>query len=157
VARLLLTVMAPDGVGSPFNVASLAMLMLPALDALPVHHHPPRRSTEPCAVLEHGIYVSNSGDRPIVRYNHVFNNRANGIHLNGDIDTGNTDLPGVDGIITGARIEETSSTATAAAAGPALTAMGWSTPLSSTIFSTTITPAASHSTESMEALPPRMG
>lgn len=63
------------------------------------------RNTFSGAVVEHGIYVSNSGDRPVVRYNHVFNNRANGIHLNGDIDSGDTDLPGVDGVITGARIE----------------------------------------------------
>lgn len=63
------------------------------------------RNTLSGSVDEHGIYVSNSGDRPIVRYNHVFNNRANGIHLNGDIDTGNTSFPGVDGVITGARIE----------------------------------------------------
>jgi parallel beta-helix repeat protein len=52
------------------------------------------RNTMSGSVLEHGIYVSNSGDRPIVRYNHIFNNRANGIHLNGDIDTGDTSLPG---------------------------------------------------------------
>jgi hypothetical protein len=63
------------------------------------------RNTFSGAIVEHGIYVSNSGDRPVVRYNHVFNNRANGIHLNGDIDSGDTDLPGVDGVITGARIE----------------------------------------------------
>lgn len=63
------------------------------------------RNTFSGAVLEHGIYVSNSGDRPVVRYNHVFNNRANGIHLNGDIDSGDTSFPGVDGVITGARIE----------------------------------------------------
>ena len=63
------------------------------------------RNTFSGAVDEHGIYVSNSGDRPIIRYNHIFNNRANGIHLNGDIHTGNTTLPGVDGAISGARVE----------------------------------------------------
>ena len=57
------------------------------------------------AVDEHGVYVSNSGDRPIVRYNHIYNNHANGIHLNGDIHTGDTDYPNVDGVITGARVE----------------------------------------------------
>jgi hypothetical protein len=63
------------------------------------------RNTFSGAVLEHGIYVSNSGDRPVVRFNHIFNNRANGIHLNGDFATGDTSLPGVDGTISGARIE----------------------------------------------------
>lgn len=54
------------------------------------------------SVLEHGVYVSNSGDRPVIRDNVIFNNRANGIHLNGDIHTGNTSLPGVDGVISDA-------------------------------------------------------
>jgi len=63
------------------------------------------RNTFSGAVDEHGIYVSNSGDRPVIRFNHIFNNRANGIHLNGDIETGNTNFPGVDGAISGARIE----------------------------------------------------
>ena len=57
------------------------------------------------SVLEHGIYVSNSGDRPIIRYNHIYNNFANGIHLNGDLETGNTSLPRVDGVITRAWVE----------------------------------------------------
>lgn len=57
------------------------------------------------SVREHGIYVSNSGDRPVVRGNHIFDNRSNGIHLNGDIETGNTSLPGVDGVISDALIE----------------------------------------------------
>ncbi len=63
------------------------------------------RNTFSGSVLEHGIYVSNSGDRPTVRFNHIYNNFANGIHLNGDIETGNTTLPRVDGTISGARIE----------------------------------------------------
>lgn len=33
---------------------------------------------------EHGIYVSNSGDRPIIRGNVSFGNKACGIHMNGD-------------------------------------------------------------------------
>ena len=33
---------------------------------------------------EHGIYVSNSGDRPRIAGNVVFDNNANGIHMNGD-------------------------------------------------------------------------
>lgn len=46
--------------------------------------------------VEHGIYVSNSGDRPIILRNHVWGNHANGIHMNGDISQGG------DGIISGA-------------------------------------------------------
>jgi hypothetical protein len=49
--------------------------------------------------VEHGIYVSNSGDRPVIRNNHVWGNRANGIHMNGDVSLGG------DGIITGALVE----------------------------------------------------
>lgn len=37
---------------------------------------------------EHGIYVSNSADDPIIRYNHCFDNHANGIHMNGDVSLG---------------------------------------------------------------------
>ena len=48
---------------------------------------------------EHGIYVSNSGDRPVIRRNVVWGNRANGIHMNGDVSQGG------DGIITGALVE----------------------------------------------------
>jgi hypothetical protein len=57
------------------------------------------------SVQEHGIYCSNSGDRPTIRGNEVWGNRANGIHMNGDIFTGNTSLPRVDGIISGAVVE----------------------------------------------------
>jgi hypothetical protein len=49
--------------------------------------------------VEHGIYVSNSGDRPVIRNNHVWGNRANGIHMNGDVSLGG------DGIISGALVE----------------------------------------------------
>jgi parallel beta-helix repeat protein len=48
---------------------------------------------------EHGIYVSNSGDRPVIRNNVVHDNHANGIHMNGDQSQGG------DGIITGALVE----------------------------------------------------
>ena len=48
---------------------------------------------------EHGIYVSNSGDRPVIRGNLVYANRANGIHMNGDLSQGG------DGIISGALVE----------------------------------------------------
>jgi len=48
---------------------------------------------------EHGIYVSNSSDRPIIRNNHCFNNTVCGIHMNGDISMGG------DGIISNAVVE----------------------------------------------------
>ncbi|HEX6131535.1 MAG TPA: right-handed parallel beta-helix repeat-containing protein, partial [Actinomycetota bacterium] len=51
------------------------------------------------SVIEHGIYVSNSGDRPIIRRNHVHDNHANGIHMNGDASLGG------DGVISGALVE----------------------------------------------------
>jgi len=51
------------------------------------------------SAVEHGIYVSNSGDRPVIRRNHVWGNSANGIHMNGDLSQGG------DGIITGAVVE----------------------------------------------------
>ena len=48
---------------------------------------------------EHGIYVGNSGDRPVIRRNVVWGNNANGIHMNGDLSQGG------DGIISGALVE----------------------------------------------------
>lgn len=47
---------------------------------------------------EHGIYVSNSGDRPTIVENTSSNNRGCGIHMNGDESMGG------DGIISGARV-----------------------------------------------------
>jgi hypothetical protein len=54
---------------------------------------------------QHGLYFSNSGDRPIIRNNVLWGNAGCGIHMNADIETGNTDLPKVDGIITGALVD----------------------------------------------------
>ena len=51
------------------------------------------------SVAEHGIYVGNSGDRPVIRRNHVWGNSGNGIHMNGDLSQGG------DGVITGAVVE----------------------------------------------------
>jgi len=51
------------------------------------------------AVDEHGIYVSNSSDRATIRDNHIYDNHANGIHLNGDASQGG------DGTISGVLIE----------------------------------------------------
>ncbi|MBK9176909.1 MAG: right-handed parallel beta-helix repeat-containing protein [Flavobacteriales bacterium] len=47
---------------------------------------------------EHGIYVSNSADDPIIRFNHCFGNNANGIHMNGDASLGG------DGVISNAQV-----------------------------------------------------
>jgi Right handed beta helix region len=49
--------------------------------------------------VEHGIYVSNSGDRPVIRGNVSWGNRANGIHMNGDLSQGG------DGLISNALVE----------------------------------------------------
>jgi len=51
------------------------------------------------SVIEHGIYVSNSGDRPVIRRNLVHENNANGIHMNGD------ESQGGDGVISDALVE----------------------------------------------------
>ncbi len=48
------------------------------------------------SVEQHGIYVSNSGDRPVIRDNIIFDNHGSGIHMNGDASQGG------DGIISGA-------------------------------------------------------
>ena len=50
------------------------------------------------SVLEHGIYVSNSGDRPILRSNESWGNHGAGIHMNGD------ESQGGDGVIAGALV-----------------------------------------------------
>ena len=51
------------------------------------------------SIAEHGIYVSNSGDRPIIRRNHVHDNFGNGIHMNGD------ESQGGDGLISNVLVE----------------------------------------------------
>lgn len=63
-------------------------------DDLLIENNITTRSTD-----EHGIYVSNSGDRPIIRNNVSWGNRANGIHMNGDVSLGG------DGIISNALVE----------------------------------------------------
>ncbi|QCE40903.1 right-handed parallel beta-helix repeat-containing protein [Psychroserpens sp. NJDZ02] len=50
------------------------------------------------SIDEHGIYVSNSSDRPIIRFNECYGNNNTGIHLNGDASAGG------DGIISDALI-----------------------------------------------------
>ena len=51
------------------------------------------------SVAEHGVYVSNSGDRPVVRGNRLHDNRGAGVQLNADLSAGGG------GLITGALIE----------------------------------------------------
>jgi hypothetical protein len=48
---------------------------------------------------QHGIYVGNSGDRPVIRNNTCWGNAGCGIHMNGDSSQGG------DGIISGALVE----------------------------------------------------
>ncbi len=50
------------------------------------------------SIDEHGIYVSNSSDRPVIRFNECFGNNATGIHMNGDLSAGG------DGIISDAEV-----------------------------------------------------
>jgi parallel beta-helix repeat protein len=50
------------------------------------------------SIDEHGIYVSNSGDRPVLRGNMSWGNHGSGIHMNGDLSQGG------DGIISGALV-----------------------------------------------------
>jgi hypothetical protein len=52
------------------------------------------------SIDEHGIYVSNSGDRPVIRGNVSYANRAAGIHMNGDASLGG------DGLISNALVED---------------------------------------------------
>ncbi|MEM7104934.1 MAG: NosD domain-containing protein [Bacteroidota bacterium] len=40
------------------------------------------------SIDEHGIYVSNSSDRPIIRFNECYGNNFIGIHMNGDLSLG---------------------------------------------------------------------
>ncbi len=51
------------------------------------------------ARLEHGIYISNSSDYPIIRRNRLHHNYACGLHMNGDISMGG------DGIISHGLVE----------------------------------------------------
>ena len=50
--------------------------------------------------VEHGIYVSNSGDRPVIRGNELWGNNAAGLHMNGDASAGG------DGVISNALVEQ---------------------------------------------------
>jgi parallel beta-helix repeat protein len=67
---------------------------------------------------QHGIYVSNSGDRPIVRGNRLHDNRLAGVQLNADLSSGG------DGIITGALVENNVIYNNGAGGGAAINADG---------------------------------
>ena len=49
---------------------------------------------------EHGVYASNSADRPVIRRNTIWGNGMCGVHMNGDINFGG------DGVISGAVVED---------------------------------------------------
>jgi parallel beta-helix repeat protein len=57
-----------------------------------------RNFTSGSQQVEHGIYVSNSGDNPTIRNNTIWGNNGSGIHMNGDESAGG------DGIISGAHV-----------------------------------------------------
>ena len=87
---------------------------------------------------QHGIYVSNSGDRPIVRDNRSHDNAGGGIQLNADLSAGG------DGIITGALIEQNVIYNNGTAGGAARsTSTACRTRSSGTTSSTTTTPPGS--------------
>jgi parallel beta-helix repeat protein len=57
------------------------------------------------STIEHGIYFSNSADNPIIRNNIIHDNYGNGLHMNGDIESGSDIYHDVDGIISNALVE----------------------------------------------------
>ena len=67
---------------------------------------------------EHGIAVSNSGDRPVIRANLSWGNRASGIHLNGDASRGG------DGVISNAVVDGNVVYANGAGGGSGIDADG---------------------------------
>ncbi len=72
---------------------------------------------------EHGIYLSNSGDRPIIRKNKVFGNFASGIQINADNNFDSEDYKAfakVDGITTGALVAENEITNNGRGGGAAI-------------------------------------
>lgn len=51
------------------------------------------------SATQHGVYASNSADRPVIRRNRIWGNAMCGVHMNGDISFGG------DGVISGAIVE----------------------------------------------------
>ena len=74
-----------------------------------IEHNQASRSQQ-----QHGIYVSNSADRPVVRGNTVFENYGSGIQLNADVTQGG------DGIISNAVIENNVLRANGAGGGASI-------------------------------------
>jgi parallel beta-helix repeat protein len=66
------------------------------------------------SAIEHGIYVSNSSDNPVIRRNQAHHNNASGIQINAD-----PSLPG-DGIISNAVVESNEAYNNGAAGGAAI-------------------------------------
>ena len=64
---------------------------------------------------QHGIYVSNSADRPVIRGNSVFENFAGGIQINADVMAG-----GGDGVISNAVVEKNVIRANGAGGGASI-------------------------------------
>lgn len=67
---------------------------------------------------EHGVYASNSADRPVIRRNRIWGNGACGVHMNGDINYGG------DGVISGAIVEDNVITGNGARGGSAINGDG---------------------------------
>ncbi|MBP3957647.1 FG-GAP repeat protein [Gemmata sp. G18] len=67
---------------------------------------------------EHGIYVSNSGDNPVIRGNVAWGNKGAGIHMNGDVSQGG------DGIISNALVENNVLYSNGTGGGSAINADG---------------------------------
>ncbi len=70
------------------------------------------------SVDEHGVYVANSGDRPVVRGNVLWGNAAAGLHMNGDLSNGG------DGVISDAIVEGNTLFGNGAAGGGAINCDG---------------------------------
>ncbi len=73
--------------------------------------------------LEHGIYLSNSGDRSIIRKNKVFGNISSGIQINADNNFDSDEYKAfatVDGISTGVLISENEIDGNGSAGGAAI-------------------------------------
>ncbi|MCA9405371.1 MAG: right-handed parallel beta-helix repeat-containing protein [Candidatus Omnitrophica bacterium] len=58
------------------------------------------------SLKEHGIYISNSGDKHIISGNTIFDNSGSGIHINGDRTAGDGRNVTADGIISDVVIEK---------------------------------------------------
>ena len=99
---------------------------------------------------QHGIYVSNSSQRPVIRGNTLFGNNDCGLHMNGDVSQGGV------GVITGLPgwSKETSPTTTAHPADRASTATACRTAGSRTTSFTMSIPAACRSTRSTPPILP---